>query len=148
MREKHKNNFFPCNKKKTSNGRQVYHGGRVRYKRMADERKKYRYPITDEERLTRKIYMREYRKKSARMKWLWLLAIEHAVGGETRPPEYKTAEEPYLPPPHCANQIRLQPVDRIAKTVRVTHNNGTKQFTISIDTEKIKSAGLFYPSSS
>ena len=42
----------------------------VRYKRMVDERKQYRYPITDEKRLTRKLNMREYRKKIARMKWI------------------------------------------------------------------------------
>ena len=33
----------------------------ARYKRMVDKRKKFKYPITDEKRLARKLYMRQYR---------------------------------------------------------------------------------------
>ena len=46
--------------------------------------------------------------------------------------------------PHCANQIRFEPVDRIAQTVTTIHPDGNKTFSVSIDLQKIKSAGLFY----
>jgi hypothetical protein len=35
-------------------------------------------------------------------------------------------------------------VDRIAQTVTTIHPDGNKKFSVSIDTEKIKSSGLFY----
>ena len=46
--------------------------------------------------------------------------------------------------PKCANEIRFEPVDRIAQTVTTIHPDGNKTFLVSIDTEKIKSSGLFY----
>ena len=46
--------------------------------------------------------------------------------------------------PKCANQIRFEPVDRIAKTVTTIHPDNNKTFVVSIDSEKIKSSGLFY----
>ena len=46
--------------------------------------------------------------------------------------------------PHCSNQIRFEPVDRIAQTVTTIHPDGNKTFSVSIDLQKIKSAGLFY----
>ena len=46
--------------------------------------------------------------------------------------------------PHCRNQIRFEPVDKIAKTTTVIHPDGNKTFSVSIDLQKIKSSGLFY----
>ena len=69
----------------------------ARYKRMVDKRKKYKYPITPETRLARKLYMRAYRKKKRQHELALLLDIQLAVGGETNPPQYDTASEPNLP---------------------------------------------------
>ena len=69
----------------------------ARYKRMQDKRKKYHYPITPQTRLTRKLYMRAYRKKKRQHELALLLDIQLAVGGETNPPQYDTASEPNLP---------------------------------------------------
>ena len=69
----------------------------ARYKRMVDKRKKYKYAITPETRLTRKLYMRAYRKKKRQHELALLLDIELAVDGEVNPPQYDTASEPNLP---------------------------------------------------
>ena len=69
----------------------------ARYKRMQDKRKKYHYPITPETRLTRKLYMRAYRKNKRRDELALLLDIQPVVGGEANPPQYDTASEPNLP---------------------------------------------------
>ena len=70
--------------------------GGHRYKRMQDKRKKYKYPITPETRLKRKLYMRRYRKNKRRDEMALLLDIELAVGGETAPPGYDTTAQPNL----------------------------------------------------
>ena len=67
-----------------------------RYKRMQDKRKKYKYPITDEHRLARKLYMRRYRKNKRRDEMALLHDIELAVGGEAAPPGYDTTAETNL----------------------------------------------------
>ena len=64
-----------------------------RYKRMQDKRKKYKYPITPEKRLARKLYMRRYRKNKRLDEMALLLDIELAVGGEAAPPGYDTTAE-------------------------------------------------------
>ena len=69
----------------------------ARYKRMVDKRKKYKYPINDQTRLARKIYMRAYWKKKRQHELALLLDIELAVGGEANPPQYDTASEPNIP---------------------------------------------------
>ena len=73
--------------------------GGATYKRMVDKRKKYKYPITDEKRLARKLYMRAYRSAKRKNEVALLLAAEPAVGKETSPPRYDTREEPDRPLP-------------------------------------------------
>ena len=68
----------------------------ARYKRMVDKRKKYKYPITPEKRLARKLYMQRYRATIRKNEMALLLDIELAVGGEASPPGYDTAAEPNL----------------------------------------------------
>ena len=68
----------------------------ARYKRMQDKRKKYKYPITPEKRLARKLYMRAYRKNKRRDEMALLLDIELAVGGEASPPGYDSSAQPNI----------------------------------------------------
>ena len=66
----------------------------ARYKRMVEKRKKYKYPITPEKRLQRKLYMREYRKNKRRHEVdMLLLILQPAVDGETNPPQYDSTAE-------------------------------------------------------
>lgn len=67
--------------------------GGATYKRMVDKRKKYKYPITPEKRLARKLYMRQYRSTKRKNEVALLLAAELAVGGEAAPPRYDTTAE-------------------------------------------------------
>ena len=70
--------------------------GGHRYKRMQDKRKKYKYPITPQKRLARKLYMRTYRKNKRRDEMALLLDIELAVEGEATPPGYDTTAQPNM----------------------------------------------------
>ena len=68
----------------------------ARYKRMVDKRKKYKYPITPEKRLQRKLYMQRYRSAKRKNEVALLLDIELAVGGVAAPPGYDTTAEPNI----------------------------------------------------
>ena len=65
----------------------------ARYKRIVDKRKKYKYPITPEKRLARKLYMRQYRSAKRKNE---VLDIELAVGGEAAPPGYDSSAQQNL----------------------------------------------------
>ena len=68
----------------------------ARYKRMVDKRKKYKYAITPEKRLARKLYMRQYRSAKRKNEVALLLDIELAVGGEGAPPGYDSSAQQNL----------------------------------------------------
>ena len=70
--------------------------GEHRYKRMVDKRKKYKYPITDQTRLQRKLYMRQYRAAKRKNEVDMLLVLKPAVEGEASPPGYDTTAEPNI----------------------------------------------------
>ena len=70
-----------------------------RYKRMVDKRKKYKYPITDEKRLQRKLYMRRYRATKRKNELdvdMLILVLKPSVDGEAAPPQYDSTQEPSL----------------------------------------------------
>ena len=69
----------------------------ARYKRMVDKLKKYKYPITDEKRLARKLYMRRYRATKRKNELdvdMLILILKPSVDGESAPPQYDSTQEP------------------------------------------------------
>ena len=81
--------------------------GGATYKKMVDRSKKYVYPITDEKRMVRKLYMRKWRYNKKKNAVDLFLAVEHALAEQANPPGYDIKLEqdlfvPTVPEPDTA----------------------------------------------